>query len=248
VNVDKIAKKIVGGAVDFVVWEEGSNAKSAFNRAYRDAQEEYGTRGYTGSLAEKDDYKIISEPLTSSEAKDFIERNIDKNPKYGPAYAIPVVGTMKGRTKPIKKRITVDGDSEDAKKAVWNMIIEKWKKPNLSISWEGAPTVKMVKQSKLLFSRENENFQMMYFFQIGSGRFSPVFKTRGAALKAAKQMAQDMGNKVDGKEMIIYSQKALDKFSISKMNDNIFQVEGNIKISRASKKVIGYYFFGMASY
>jgi hypothetical protein len=50
------------GADSFLVMSYGSTAKEAFNYAVREAQHEYGSGGYTGTIAEKNSFKLIDLP------------------------------------------------------------------------------------------------------------------------------------------------------------------------------------------
>ena len=50
------------GAAGFTTTGTGSNAKEAFRSAVRQAQQEEGSAGYTGSIAEKRDFVLLSLP------------------------------------------------------------------------------------------------------------------------------------------------------------------------------------------
>lgn len=50
------------GASSFVVIAEGPTAKEAFGNATDDARHQYGNGGYTGSSAEKNDFRMIQLP------------------------------------------------------------------------------------------------------------------------------------------------------------------------------------------
>lgn len=50
------------GAQQFVTKAKGKTAKDAFNQAVSDAQYEYGHGGYTGTIAEKHDFVMITVP------------------------------------------------------------------------------------------------------------------------------------------------------------------------------------------
>lgn len=48
------------GAETFVVEATGKSAKEAFNKAVDDAQYNYGHAGYTGTIAEKNDFIMLT--------------------------------------------------------------------------------------------------------------------------------------------------------------------------------------------
>lgn len=86
------------GATSFETYQGDTDVRSAFHDAARDARDEHGHGGYTGSIAEKDSYVVLHrEPVTLAEAyrlaEGFMERNTQGvDDKYGPAGAIAVRG------------------------------------------------------------------------------------------------------------------------------------------------------------
>jgi hypothetical protein len=90
------------GGVDFYDWGAGSDPRKIFsalqNRARAEQQQSYAEEGedddwdegYSGSIAEKDGYKVRSrEKMSKREAVRFAEKDVDNNDKWGPAFAIP---------------------------------------------------------------------------------------------------------------------------------------------------------------
>jgi len=80
------------GAEEFFQIASGKNAKKAFTAASKTAAYEYGHRGYTGSLAEKESFVMVSDKVFDSykEAYDFADQLIENgdekiNDKWGPA-------------------------------------------------------------------------------------------------------------------------------------------------------------------
>ncbi|WP_032381021.1 hypothetical protein [Rhodococcoides fascians] len=86
------------GATDFSSIAAGKTSREAFEAAKASALHQYGHGGYTGTLAEKDDFIVIpTPPLTSSDAADLAEELIANDDdrisdKWGPAGAIAVEG------------------------------------------------------------------------------------------------------------------------------------------------------------
>lgn len=92
------------GASFFEVSADGKNANEAFLNAVSDARYEYGHGGYTGTIAEKHDFKLVSKEdfLSIDEVRNFIEKledgsvnvsGFDLDDKWGPA------GCLKYKTK-----------------------------------------------------------------------------------------------------------------------------------------------------
>lgn len=81
------------GAESFRERVKGSSAIEAFDNAVEEAQYEYGHRGYTGSIAEKDCFKMCDptpEGMTPEEWADVLAEREDhfSDDKWGPAACI----------------------------------------------------------------------------------------------------------------------------------------------------------------
>lgn len=88
------------GAVDFFVFMKGTDAKRLFREAQEDAEDEARWEaedegeeyegGYSGTIAEKPGFRIMGQAETLRDAQQMADRMIDKNDKWGPAFAIEV--------------------------------------------------------------------------------------------------------------------------------------------------------------
>jgi hypothetical protein len=77
------------GAQDFTNRSKGKDARSAFIAAQEEARYNYGHRGYTGSIAEKDSFTLIPLP-EGTDPQNYAFELIDKcdkriDDKWGPA-------------------------------------------------------------------------------------------------------------------------------------------------------------------
>jgi len=77
------------GAESFYVDAKGKTAKEAFKEAREQALYDYGHRGYTGTLAEKDDFTEIKLP-EGNDPYDYAQKLVDDcderiDDKWGPA-------------------------------------------------------------------------------------------------------------------------------------------------------------------
>jgi hypothetical protein len=87
------------GGNEFWVYIKDSNVKQAFRQAVDDARHESGHGGYTGTIAEKSEFKIRQHsPMTQEQADKFTGTDIEKNDKWGPAFAIPISASENGPT------------------------------------------------------------------------------------------------------------------------------------------------------
>ena len=77
------------GGTTFMVTVEGKTSQDAFRAAQEKARYEYGHRGYTGTIAEKDSVVMIDLPKGKN-ARDYADKLIDNrdkriDDKWGPA-------------------------------------------------------------------------------------------------------------------------------------------------------------------
>jgi hypothetical protein len=108
--------KVAGGS-EFMNFVQGSDAKRCFHEAQENAaaahradwesenydDDGYGGReyeaSYTGTIAEKHEFVFRSrEPMSRADAYKFADKDIDRNDKFGPAFAIPVADPSGKRT------------------------------------------------------------------------------------------------------------------------------------------------------
>lgn len=102
------------GATDFEVFvsaDEASNAGEAFDFAHKRALYEYGSAGYTGTIAEKYNFFMASnKPVSQLEANELVNavtRGDVQNDKWGPACCVEVVDVeVKKRT--ITRTLSLD--------------------------------------------------------------------------------------------------------------------------------------------
>lgn len=82
------------GAAEFTAVSDNDDVSRAFAELTTEARHEHGHGGYTGTIAEKDTYRVFRiQPHTLEEADqiayDYLERDTGKFcDKYGPAGAI----------------------------------------------------------------------------------------------------------------------------------------------------------------
>lgn len=77
------------GADTFEVLAKGKTAREAFNKTVKKAQYDFGHNGYTGTIAEKDDFEMVK-LLEGADLDIFIENQMDDkfSDKWGPAGCI----------------------------------------------------------------------------------------------------------------------------------------------------------------
>ncbi len=74
------------------------NARDAFLEAREEAQYEFGHGGYTGTIAEKNDFKMVPVPTTKTDPTKFAQECFDNSngfwdDKWAPAGCVEVTGS-----------------------------------------------------------------------------------------------------------------------------------------------------------
>ena len=83
----------LAGGDSFINFGLGSNPNTVFKELVAKARNEGGSGGYSGTIAEKRDFTIRKEFLTRAQARIFIDEDTDNNAKWGPAFAVSIVGS-----------------------------------------------------------------------------------------------------------------------------------------------------------
>jgi hypothetical protein len=173
------------GACDFTNYVENTDVSKAFDIAHENAQHEHGHGGYSGSIAEKDGYTVLSrEPLAGEELQAFINAHMQDNDKWGPAFAVPMAKTTKGAT--TTKTVTLRAKSEDG---VRRLAIEKVKK-----SRKGQVKVRVLKTEKKGSTNSLKITKKRLLKKTPKVRFracNTLFKTLPEAMKEAEKAAKE---------------------------------------------------------
>jgi len=86
------------GAYEFVTAATGDTAAEAFGYAVSDARNMHGHGGYTGTIAEKNEFVMVAEtPMSTDDARQLARTLIDESDpriidKWGPAGCISLCG------------------------------------------------------------------------------------------------------------------------------------------------------------
>jgi len=234
------------GGVDFGVFIKIPDPAKAFSRAVEDARYEHGRGGYTGTIAEKHGYSIVTRtPMSMDAAYKFAGQHED-NDKWGPALAIPIGEAKQGKSKELK----IDTEADSERDAQTKAIEEAQK------SYQGK-TVKVkiirterfkkakIKTRKAPFNRES------YFWwsrgqQTSSGN---KHKTKQEAVAAFKAMVDGFSDNDQFKNGEIWtlhehnSIAAIETFGKS----SVWRIIVEVIPEESVGSVIGWYFYGVAS-
>jgi len=249
----RMAKTIVAGGSDFYVFIKGTDAKKAFRDAVDNASHNSGHGGYSGTIAEKNSFEIVSGPLTKKQAQNFASDKMDENDKWGPAFAIPVVGDAGQKTVDVKPIKVFAQDSNAAIDIVLAKFKDKFKGYNVDWDKKSAELLKSGGWSLKKTFSGNGKIVPKYVFKADYNS-GPSMSSPKDALESLKRHLDDLqskGRALPSKVEIIAlgSSVPVMGFSVEskRAKGSQFVVSGKLIMSKPSDKIEGYLFFGIAS-
>lgn len=239
-------RRKLAGSIDFRDFGKGTNPEKIFRDLKEDAQHDFGHGGYSGTIAEKDGFKIRSrDPMTRAEADRFIDKDIDQNDKWGDAFAVPVASSKVLSEKEYTVRVKAK-DARTAKEKAREIISAKGRsrkgtKVEIEMPYGSATQVRPGGVPELKIEKAKRTY---YLADERYGGYSK-HKTRKEAFEITKQrLAKD---NVGNRRNIL---KVTEVIQITKEGDAsklpIWEVTGTRK-QVAMGKVEGYLFYGYAS-
>ena len=248
------------GAYDFTNCVEVTDVQKAFDAAHSAAQHEHGHGGYTGSLAEKHGYRVLSRtPLErGEELSAFINIHLEDNDKWGPAFAVPLAKSTIG--KPMTKKITLRAKSEEDARRLAVAKVKKSRKGEVHVQIQGVEQTGSTNSLKVTKKRLLTKVPKVRFRACNT-----LFKTLPEAMKVAEAAAK--AAVASGEDLYRYGYdvtpvlvadaddtKAIGhgalvgRVSIGR-NDQLasFEVTVEIKAVKVERTIQGWCFFGYAS-
>ena len=247
------------GACDFTNYVEVTDVKKAFDLATDNARHEHGHGGYSGSIAEKGGYTVLSrQPIIGEELQEFISAHIQDNDKWGPAFAVAMAKSTNGAT--VTKTVILRAKSESD---VRRLAIEKVKKSRkgpvrvrvMGIDQKGSTSSHKITKKRLLTKVPKVRFRAC----------NTLFKTLPEAMKVAEAAAKEVV--AAGKDLYRYDYdvtpvlvadtddtKAIGhgapagRVSIGR-DDQLASFEVTLKVTpiKVERTIAGWCFFGYAS-
>lgn len=242
-----LARQKKAGADSFMNYGRGTDAKAVFRDLLSDAKYESGHGGYSGTIAEKSSFVMRSStPMTMTEAQQFIHKDIERNDKWGPAFAVPVasikIEDSKEYTVQVKAR-----DQRTAAELGKEAIAAKGRaKAGTTIEVEIVPGgLKMLKPGgvpSFEFTADKKTY-----FDSGATLYGTKHNSKKEAVEAAKQeLAQprwEVGSKLQLKQVVVLG-------TITKTSEASKLPTWEVTAARkqvSKGKIEGYYFYGIAS-
>lgn len=249
---DKVTARFLrkAGGANFRVFIRNPDLKRAFRDAVDDARHESGHGGYSGTIAEKHDVVARRrEPMSREEAQRFIDEDIDKNDKWGPAFAVPIAETTKGKEKAVRVRVEAMSKMEAYQSALKKLEAEN---PGAQISVEynlgGVVELKASTGFTLVPEKVTSTFVEIKTPGIAYSIFKESYGSRAEAVAAIKEVAKTRRDLRVGQTFIIQAVKQTDKITVADPKKmSVWEVSGKAVETKNAGTLIGWILYGVAS-
>lgn len=235
------------GANDFEDFIAHPDVHAAFKRAVQEARHESGHGGYTGTIAEKSNFEIRRrEPMSFNAARDFANKDVEHNDKWGPAFAVPVAESKPG--KPVKMKTVVEARDEGAAK---NQGLEKIKAEYEAQHRGESATVKTLEAKMLKGPMAKAVAQpvvkeSVFFWKSDKGTASGrSYKTKQEAISIFKKMGPE--SRTSGELWTLFETRPLGSFRFEGGAPLQWQVIAEVTPESTIGPIRGWLFYGYAS-
>ncbi len=235
------------GAEGFVDYGYGTNANRVFQELIQEAQEEHGSRGYTGTIAEKYNFVMATrEVMTERQAREYADEHYDDYEKYGPAGCVAFGEEKVLVSKDFEVKVKAKNRQEAINKVREKMMGGKKRAGavvEVQIPYNGAVLTTPAGKRKISTERSNGD---VYF--IRSSNTSKKYSTKKEAVAATKEVLESPRTNIDPGQ-VVRILKVQDAGGMSYAESSklaTFTVTGK-RIQKKVGKVKGFYFFGWAS-
>jgi hypothetical protein len=238
--------KKVAGEAEFVDTGYGTNAQQVFDYLVGEAEDRYGSRGYTGTIAEKSSFRMSTrEVMGKRQAEQYANRHTGDYDKYGPAGCVAF-----GEEKVVaEKEFEIQVKAFNARLAR-EIAVEKMSQGRVRkgavvevvISYGGVEMTSPAGKRKINTERATGET----YFILGKNS-ADKYATKKEAVAALKSKLETARNIEAGRSIPIL--KVQDQGSMSYSESSklpTFTVKGK-RVQKKIGKVKGYVFFGWAS-
>ena len=247
-------EKTAGGS-DFQEYVNGSDARRCFAEAVQNAKYDYGSGGYTGTIAEKDSFKIVSRtPMTEHQATEYMEANISRNDKWGPAFAIPIAEERELSRQQYTVQVKARSEYE-ARQVAKELIKSKGRtRKGAAITVEilfrgGITLIKEAGKPKMGWVPDANKFWKISSYGNLRSANNLAYGSKRDAVAAAKEQLGKATDAEVGAAMTVFEVKKLGAVEVTAQATRlaVYEVTGTRVQSAVGSKVKGWYFFGIAS-
>jgi hypothetical protein len=260
-----LAEKVVArykraGGSSFEEYVQNPDVKAAWRQAIDDAIHEHGHGSYSGTIKEKNEYEIRRrDPMTKEEAYEFMSKDMENNDKWGPAFAIPIGESSQSGEKKFKLKVplssrygTPTNPPVGTHDAIVKALKEKGVLPAGSTTNIKIEKITLVKEGKLPELKIEKGGPEGFRVRGGNATFygdrSPIFASRADAVKAIKESLL-REHPQPGQKFVVERFKTTDQFTVGDITKSmhLYEVEGTATGQKSTGKIIGWYFYGIAS-
>ena len=234
------------GASGFADYGYGTNANRVFQELKQEARYEHGSRGYTGTIAEKDGFVMATrEVMTERQAREYADKHYDDYGKWDDAGCVAFGEEKILVEKDFEVKVKAKSKDEAIKKVREKMMGGKKRAGavvEVEIPWNGAVLTTPAGKRKITTERSNGD---VYF--VRSSNTSQKYSTKKEAVAATKEVLEKTKRIDPGQVVRIF--KVQDQGGMSYAESSklaTFTVVGK-RIQKKVGRVKGYYFFGYAS-
>lgn len=252
------------GANSFVNQVAIPDVREAFRRAVEGARWESGNGGYSGTIAEKGSYRILSrEPLSGGELREFIDRRIDDNDKWGPAFAVPFSRVTEGKA--TTKTVTVRAKNEREARSLAAAKVRKRRKGSVAVRIKSVKCSGSPHSNKVRRKKHGGRAKVKWAWNVGAVERNDLYDTALDAAKAAEahltRMVAESESRGEssifgGQDFTVFPVAVLEggkgraayTVSIERNNKTVsWEVSVTVTPTKVEPGVAGWVFFGFAS-
>ncbi len=183
------------GATGFSDYGYGTNANRVFQELRQEAQYEHGSRGYTGTIAEKDGFVMATrEVMSEKQAEIYANEHYDDYDKWGDAGCVAFGEEKVLVEKDFEIKVKAKNKDEAIKKAREKMMGGRSRAGaiiEVEIPWGGAVLTTPAGKKKILTDRSNGD--VFYVTSLYNPKKYPTKKEAVAALNKTMQQT----NRID---------------------------------------------------
>ena len=234
------------GASGFTDYGYGTNANRVFRDLVEEAQYEHGSRGYTGTIAEKDGFTMATrEVMTQAQAREYADKHYDDYDKWGDAGCVAFGEEKVLVSKDFEVKVKARNKDEAMKKVREKMMGGKKRAGatiEVEITWNATKLTTPAGKRKITTERSNGDVYFLKHYDAHT-----KYSSKKEAVAALKKILETT-KRIDPGQVVrivkVQDQGAMSYAESSKLAT--FTVVGK-RIQKKVGKVKGYYFFGWAS-
>jgi hypothetical protein len=237
------------GAMDFMNYSQGTNARQAFRDIQEEMDAEYGQDAYSGHIGLKSDFTMATrEVMSSTHAEDYAKRNIERYGKWDDAGCV-AVGEEKVLTfKEFSVEVKAKNENE-AREIVTEKMMRGKNRAGATVEvyiyrhGDKAPVLS-TPAGKKKFVPHKLTGKTLYRYTVRHEAFQ--FETKKEAVTSLKGVMNQDRFIREGEVVEIHQNKVVGGLSYENSSKlPTYTVKGK-RIQKKIGKVIGYYFFGYA--